>query len=167
MRTAQLTSCDPWLPCARSRLCRPWEIVSQRLCESFAAKGINSMARGKKSESGGWALLKTVAKFAVPAGAVVGAVYLATGAGSKKNSPFIPDSIENELDKVADALTRRFGDGWIEETEHALMAVVPLPLRPLVAILRDAKTAGMVGGWDWPQTRAHAAKLHRERGSTT
>jgi hypothetical protein len=100
---------------------------------------------------------------AAAAAATVGAVYLGTGAGSKKNSPFIPDSIEKELDKLVDALTQRFGDAWIEETEHALMAAVPLPLRPLVVILREAKTAGNVGGWDWPQTRAHAAKLHSER----
>jgi len=118
----------------------------------------------KKSEYG-W--LWKLAKGAGIAAAAGGAVYLATGVGSKKNSPVIPDAIEDQLDKLADALTKQFGEGWIKETEKVLMAAVPLPLKPLVAVLRTAQETGAVAGWDWPQTRAEAAKLHKERGSAS
>lgn len=57
-------------------------------------------------------------------------VYLATGRG-KQNSPFIPDAIEDQLDRVVEVLNRRFGHRWVnyalDSLERYLTWALPGP----------------------------------------
>jgi hypothetical protein len=54
-------------------------------------------------------------------GGVALLAWLLSGRG-KQNSPFIPDVIENELDRVVEALNRRFGHRWVTYGLDALQA---------------------------------------------
>jgi hypothetical protein len=99
------------------------------------------------------------------AAAFGGIIYLATGAGSEKNSQLVPDEIENEIDNLVNTLNRRYSRGWILMAEAALMAAVPVPLHSLLMVVRITELRGEQNDWSGEQKREHAADLYRQGAS--
>lgn len=75
--------------------------------------------------------------FAAAAGTVL---YLATGKG-EKNSPFIPDALEDQIDAAVDALNRRFGRVWVDHGLAALDEALRAALPSAIVGLLDAIVA--------------------------
>jgi hypothetical protein len=71
-------------------------------------------------------------------GGVALLAWLLSGRG-KQNSPFIPDAIENQLDRVVETLNQRFGHRWVTYGMDALQTYLqrafPVPAALLNAIL--------------------------------
>lgn len=93
------------------------------------------MARRKTNHTG-WILA---------GGAALAALlyYVKEGAGSAQDAALIPDSIEEKLDRVVDALNERFGKRWVDRglaaLERGLSSVLPTPLVALVSAVHQAE----------------------------
>ncbi|MCB9529775.1 MAG: hypothetical protein R3F65_09315 [bacterium] len=88
---------------------------------------------------------------AVGIGAVVGlGIYLLSGR-REKNSPFIPDFIEDGIDRVIASLDRRFGKQWVDMgldvIERFLTAQLPATLASYAKVVFDAELMGRREGW--------------------
>lgn len=67
-------------------------------------------------------------------------LYLASGKG-QKNSPVIPDSIENHIDSAIAVLNQRFGHAWVDNGLATLDEVLRTILPSSVVGLLDAIVA--------------------------
>lgn len=63
---------------------------------------------------GGWAILSIAA-------VAVGLIWLTSGRG-ENNSPYLPDELEEPIDRAVDALNKRFGRQWVNLGLNALQA---------------------------------------------
>src|SRR4051812_9791914 len=79
-------------------------------------------------------------------GAVAGALalyYIIAGAGSDQDAAAIPNSIEQKLDRVVDALNSRLGKAWVDRglgyVQSALSGVLPPALVGLVGAVYRAE----------------------------
>jgi len=72
------------------------------------------------------------------AGAVllgVALVYLVTGRG-RNNSLYIPDALEDRIDRLVDALNGAFGQRWVDYGLDALQAHIERTMPQLAALTR-------------------------------
>ena len=86
-------------------------------------------------------------------------VYLATGR-REKNSSFIPDAIEDRIDKVVAWLDEKFGKRWVDQgldmIQSSLFGSLPKPLALLGDAIYQAERVGTQQGWSGPQKRNYA-----------
>lgn len=93
-------------------------------------------------ESGGnpWGTVLKVGGAALAVGALY---YIKTGAGSEKNAAIIPDVIEDPIDEIVDALNRKFGKKWVDQTlsvlEKALEHALPAKTVAFVRLIHRAE----------------------------
>lgn len=79
-------------------------------------------------------------------GAIVGGAllyYVKAGAGSEKNAALVPDIVEDPIDQVVDALNRKFGKKWVDQTlsvlEKALEHALPAKTVAFVRLIHRAE----------------------------
>jgi len=96
-----------------------------------------TMAKKSNGNSTGWK---------VAAGVLLGGLalyYIKAGAGSEHNAALIPDAIEDQLDRVVDALNRKFGRTWVKSRlatlEQGLSSMLPTPLVALVSVVQQTE----------------------------
>lgn len=96
--------------------------------------------------------------------------YLVSGAGSEKNAPLIPDSIEGRLDAVVDALNAKLGREWVNYGIHVLEAALSKALPPgltaLISFVHQAEQIGFQRRLSGPQKRMVAVQLVRASAHT-
>ena len=89
--------------------------------------------------------------------------YLRDGAGSEKDAALIPKVIEDQLDRVVDALNQHFGRKWVNlglgALQKGLASVLPLQLVSLVEFVHQAEEIGLQKGWSGAQKQRHASAL--------
>lgn len=123
------------------------------------------MARRRSNQDK--ALTATVTTLAVGAGAYL-LYYLLSGAGSKKDAPLIPNSIEKHLDAIVDALNQEFGNDWvnfgIRVLEAALSKALPRPVVALISTVHQAEQIGVQQGLSGSQKKYIAMRLVQARG---
>lgn len=88
---------------------------------------------------------------AIGVGAAIGlGVYLLTGRRDK-DSPFIPDFVEESIDKVVASLDRRFGKQWVDMgldvIERYLTGQFPATLASYAKVIFDSELVGRREGW--------------------
>lgn len=104
--------------------------------------------------------LMRAAGLAAAGALVVGfGVYLATGRRDK-NSPYIPDAIEDRIDQVVAWLDAQLGKEWVDKgldfIQSTLLSNLPLPLAKLADVIFDAEKTGSQQGWTGAQKRDYA-----------
>lgn len=124
------------------------------------------MARRQSNEDKLFAVAGTA--LAVGAGGFL-LYYLLSGAGSQKDAPLIPDSIEKHLDIVVDALNQRFGKSWvnlgIQVLEAALSKALPPPVVALISIVHQAERVGVQQSLSGSQKKYVAMQLMQAYGN--
>lgn len=85
--------------------------------------------------------------------------YLKSGTG-ETNAALIPTSLEQRLDRVVEALNRRFGKQWVEQALSTLKVglerTLPAPLVALVEVVHGVEQIGQKNGWSGLQKRYEA-----------
>jgi hypothetical protein len=104
--------------------------MSSKKSQKYIRKSRNTRLEGSGNN---WAQVAAVAVGAVGVGALVH--YLKNGAGSDKNAVLIPDVIEDPLDKLVDALNRRYGKQWGDQVVSVLESGLEQMLPPAVLSL--------------------------------
>lgn len=88
--------------------------------------------------------------------------YLTSGVGDDDAS-LIPNAIEDRLDRIVDALNRRFGKQWvqygIDTLRSGLAGMLPQPMVQLVSVVHQVEQAGIRNGWTGYQKRCRAAGM--------
>lgn len=88
--------------------------------------------------------------------------YLTSGVG-EDDASLIPNAIEDRLDRIVDALNRRFGKQWvqygIDTLRSGLASVLPQPMVQLVSVVHQVEQAGIRNGWTGYQKRCQAAGM--------
>lgn len=88
--------------------------------------------------------------------------YLTSGVGDDDAS-LIPNAIEDRLDRVVDALNRRFGKQWvqygIDTLRSGLASMLPQPMVQLVSVVQQIEQVGIRNGWTGYQKRCQAAGM--------
>lgn len=88
--------------------------------------------------------------------------YLTSGVG-EDDASLIPNAIEDRLDRVVDALNRRFGKQWvqygIDTLRSGLASMLPQPMVQLVSVVHQVEQAGIRNGWTGDQKRCRAAGM--------
>lgn len=104
-------------------------------------------------------LLGTVGLAAAGALAVGFGVYLTTGRRGK-NSPYIPDAIEDRIDQVVAWLDTKLGKQWVDKgldfVQSTLFSNLPMPLANLADAVFNAEKTGNQQGWTGAQKRDYA-----------
>lgn len=90
--------------------------------------------------------------------------YLKSGAG-EADASLIPNSVEQRLDRLVEALNKRFGKQWVTEAMDTLQAgltkVLPAPLVALVEVVHRVERQGKEAGWSGSQKLHQAAVMAR------
>lgn len=87
--------------------------------------------------------------------------WLVTGVGKEKNSPLVPDAIEDHLDAAVEHLNRRFGRRWVNMGLHALQRGLESILPSwVVGLVHAAEVHGTQNGFSGSQKKAYAAGLY-------
>lgn len=110
------------------------------------------------------ALIISIAVSAATALGVGLLYYLKAGTGETK-AALIPSSLEQRLDRVVEALNKRFGKHWVEQTlgtlKRGLETVLPAPLVALVDAAYRVEQLGQRDGWSGQQKRHEAVVMSR------
>ena len=89
-----------------------------------------SAPRGLDGSSGnGWGTALVVGGTAILAGTWY---YLKAGAGAEKNAAFIPDLVEDPIDRIVDFLNVNVGRNWVEMTRSTLEKAIEHALPPKI-----------------------------------
>lgn len=114
---------------------------------------------GRNGSGGGFAAL-LVGGVVVVGGLLLH--YLTSGVG-EDDASLIPNAIEDRLDRVVDALNRRFGKQWvqygIDTLRSGLASLLPQPMVQLVSVVQQVEQAGIRNGWTGYQKRCQAAGM--------
>lgn len=90
--------------------------------------------------------------------------YLKSGTG-EADASLIPSSVEQRLDRLVEALNKRFGKQWVTEAMGTLKAglekVLPAPLVALVEVVHRIEKQGQEAGWSGSQKLRQAAAMAR------
>lgn len=90
--------------------------------------------------------------------------YLKSGTG-EADASLIPSSVEQRLDRLVEALNKRFGKQWVTEAMGTLKAglekVLPAPLVALVEVVHRIEQQGQEAGWSGAQKLHQAAAMAR------
>lgn len=88
--------------------------------------------------------------------------YLKSGIGDSRSS-LIPNSIEERLDRLVEALNQRFGKQWVTQALSSLQAglekFLPAPLVALVEVVYRVEQTGQEAGWSGAQKRREAVEM--------
>lgn len=107
-------------------------------------------------------LLSTLGTVAAGALVVGFGVYLATGRRGK-NSPYIPDAIEDRIDQVVAWLDTKIGKQWVDRgldfVQSTLFSNLPQPLAKLADVVFNAEKTGNQQGWTGEQKRDYAKSM--------
>lgn len=107
-------------------------------------------------------ILGTVGVVAAGALAVGFGLYLATGR-RERNSPYIPDAVEDRIDQVVGWLDSQLGKKWVDKgldfVQSTLFSNLPQPLAKLAEVVFNAEKTGSEQGWTGAQKRDYAKSM--------
>jgi hypothetical protein len=92
-------------------------------------------------------------------------IYVSTGRG-RKDSPLVPNVIEERIDRLVEWLNTRFGKQWMDQrldtVQTALSAAMPFPATALVGVVHQVERLGKTKGWSGAEKRAEAIRQSQQ-----